>query len=122
MSEYVGLPSAFLYAGCSSIVSSLWNVDDKATAFLLIKFYGNLLTQLTEKSELNVAIALNQAQLWLRDVTVAELQKWASELKLEKQLVQQIQENLKCLITWYDSDEQLFQKPFYWAAFCAVGK
>ena len=122
MSEYVGLPSAFLYAGCSSIVSSLWSVDEKATAFLLIKFYENLLGQLAEKSELNVAIALNQAQLWLRDVTVAELQKWASELKLEKQLVQQIQENLKCLITWYDSDEQLFQKPFYWAAFCAVGK
>ncbi|MCL2925732.1 MAG: CHAT domain-containing protein [Trichodesmium sp. MAG_R04] len=122
ISEYVGLSSAFLYAGCSNIVSSLWNVDEKATAFLMIKFYENLLRQLTEKGELNVAIAINQAQLWLRDVTVAELQKWASELKLEKPLVQKIQEDLKYLITWHDSDEQLYQKPFYWAAFCAVGK
>ncbi|NEP86407.1 MAG: CHAT domain-containing protein [Okeania sp. SIO2C2] len=114
--EYIGLPSGFLYAGASNVVSSLWAVDEVSTAFLLIKFYQNL------KSGLTVAIALNQAQLWLRDVTVAELQNWASELKLEKQFVQQIERDLKDLIKWFDSDEQPYQEQFYWAAFCAVGK
>ena len=118
LSEYVGLPSAFLYAGCSSIVGSLWSVDDQATAFLLIKFYENLLRQLTEKNELNVATALNQAQLWLRDSTTAELQKWVSELKLEGELVEQIQDELE---DFYPG-EQPYQKSYYWAGFCAVGK
>jgi len=110
--EYIGLPSSFLYAGASNVVSSLWAVDEISTAFLLIKFYQNL------KSGLTVALALNQAQLWLRDVTVAELQKWASELKLETELVEQIDDELED----FNPDEQLFQKPYYWAAFCAVGK
>jgi hypothetical protein len=36
--EYIGLPSGFLKAGSSSIVSSLWSVDDFATALLMIRF------------------------------------------------------------------------------------
>jgi CHAT domain-containing protein len=36
--EYIGLPSGFLYAGSSSVVSSLWKVDDVSTAFLFIKW------------------------------------------------------------------------------------
>ena len=110
--EYISLPSGFLYAGSPSIVSSLWRVDDIASAFLMIKFYQNL------KSGLSVAIALNQAQLWLRDATTEQLQQWASNLKLEKELNQQIEQTLD----WFDSDEKPFQKPYYWAAFCAVGQ
>ncbi|MGD1699875.1 CHAT domain-containing protein [Dapis sp. BLCC M229] len=110
--EYVGLPSGFLYAGAANVVSSLWSVDQVSTAFLLINFYQNL------KSGLSVAIALNQAQLWLRDVTTAELKKWVSELKLEEEVAQQIQ----AYLYWLPSDKQLYQDPYYWAAFCAVGK
>ncbi|MEB3343263.1 CHAT domain-containing protein [Okeania sp.] len=110
--EYIGLPSAFLYAGASNVVSSLWSVNQVSAAFLLIKFYQNL------KSGLTVAMALKQAQLWLRDVTVAELQKWTSKLKLEEELAQRIQGYLYFL----PSDRQLYQDPYHWAAFCTVGK
>jgi CHAT domain-containing protein len=110
--EYIGLASGFLVAGSPSVVSSLWRVDDLSTAFLMIKFYQNL------KSGSTVAIALNQAQTWLRDATTSELQAWASHLKLEEKLNQQIEQTLD----WFDADEQPFQEPYHWAAFCAVGQ
>ncbi|NEO55804.1 MAG: CHAT domain-containing protein [Okeania sp. SIO3B5] len=107
--EYIGLPSGFLYAGAANVVSSLWTAEDVSTAVLMIRFYQNL------QSGSTVTIALNQAQLWLRDATTAELQEWASELKLEG-----VQSYLK--EEKFEPNEQPYQEPYYWAAFCAIGK
>jgi CHAT domain-containing protein len=74
--EYIGLPSGFLYAGSSNVISSLWAVSDLSTTFLMIKFYENV------KSTDSVAIALNQAQQWLRHITKAELLDWIAQLNL----------------------------------------
>ena len=41
--DLVGLTRGFLYAGSSSIVASLWKVDDRATAELMTRFYMELL-------------------------------------------------------------------------------
>ena len=40
--ELVGLSRAFIYAGTSTICSSLWDVSDVATSELMKKFYENL--------------------------------------------------------------------------------
>ncbi len=40
--DVIGLNRGFLYAGASSIVSSLWEVDDEATSVLMMAFYQNL--------------------------------------------------------------------------------
>ena len=40
--DVIGLTRGFLYAGAKSIVASLWPVSDKATAFLMERFYANL--------------------------------------------------------------------------------
>lgn len=53
--DVVGLTRGFLYAGASSIVASLWKVDDKATSYLMTRFYDNL--EQADKRE-----ALRQAQ------------------------------------------------------------
>jgi CHAT domain-containing protein len=37
-----GLPHALHLAGCPNVVSSLWNVSDKATAALMARFYHEL--------------------------------------------------------------------------------
>jgi len=37
-----GLPRAFHLAGCPNVISSLWNVNDKATAALMARFYHEL--------------------------------------------------------------------------------
>ena len=39
----IGLTRGFMYAGASSVLASLWKVDDEATAELMKRFYGNLL-------------------------------------------------------------------------------
>jgi CHAT domain-containing protein len=38
----MGLTRAFFYAGAQSLLVSLWNVNDAATASLMKRFYGNL--------------------------------------------------------------------------------
>ena len=40
--DVIGLTRGFLYAGASSIVSSLWVVDDEATERLMVKFYQSI--------------------------------------------------------------------------------
>lgn len=54
----VGLARAFMYAGASRVVASLWEVSDLATAELMRKFYRGVL-----KEGLTAAAALRAAQL-----------------------------------------------------------
>jgi CHAT domain-containing protein/Tfp pilus assembly protein PilF len=54
----IGLTRGFMYAGASSVVASLWKVDDDATAVLMGYFYGYML-----KDGLSPAAALRKAQL-----------------------------------------------------------
>ncbi|MEG4442056.1 CHAT domain-containing protein [Microcoleus sp. AT9_B5] len=115
--EYIGLPSGFLYAGSPSVVSSLWTVDDLSTAFLTIQFYKNL--QDSEQYP-SVAIALNQAQIWLRNLTKKELQEWISENKIS--LDATLNMSLRRRLHNISDNEQPFKSPFHWAAFCAIGQ
>ena len=52
------MPRAFHLAGCPNVISSLWNVNDKATAALMARFYHEL--WVNGKTPLE---ALRQAQL-----------------------------------------------------------
>ncbi|MEL6928205.1 MAG: CHAT domain-containing tetratricopeptide repeat protein, partial [Cyanobacteria bacterium J06600_6] len=105
--EYIGLPSGFLFAGSPSVVSSLWKVDDLSTSLLMIKFYQNL------REIDSVPLALNQAQLWLRDLTRAEFMKWSRGILSGKLRASIAARFLK--------EEYPFASPYYWGAFCAVG-
>ena len=64
--DYASLPLGFLYAGAKCVVSTLWQVDDLATALLIAKYY-----ELWHDEAGNVtcspAAALRGAQRWLRD-------------------------------------------------------
>ena len=109
--DCIGLATGFLYAGSQGVLSSLWSVDDFATAYLMIKFYENLATA-------DMAVALNTAQIWLRDANQSKLLEWIGELKLDSDSTQDI----KGFLESYDSDEKPFESPVFWAAFCAIGK
>jgi len=54
--DIVGLNRAFIYAGASSVVASLWTVDDEATSLLMEAFYFHL------KHGMSKAAALQAAQ------------------------------------------------------------
>ncbi|MEH2093483.1 CHAT domain-containing protein [Nostoc sp.] len=112
--EYISLPSGFLYAGTPSVVSSLWTVNDLSTALLMVKFYQNL------GAGVSVAVSLNQAQLWLRDVTKIHLEEWIAEHQLRLDLTLKMQ--LRRRFQNMPDDARSFQSPFYWAAFCAIGR
>ncbi|AFZ25074.1 hypothetical protein Cylst_2881 [Cylindrospermum stagnale PCC 7417] len=116
--EYIGLPSGFLYAGSPSIVSTLWRVNDLSTAFLMIKFYQHLQAAFTKGEDVSVAVALNQAQIWLRDVTRKELEEWINELSLDSTW----QAKILRLLSNTATGDQPFQSPDHWAAFTAIGK
>ncbi|MCL2923519.1 MAG: CHAT domain-containing protein [Trichodesmium sp. MAG_R04] len=117
--EYIGLPSSFLYAGASNVVSSLWPVNDLSTTFLMIKLYENLNQQLKEKNEMNVAIALGNAQLWLKKVDKTELEKWLANIPLiDPNHEAELEDWLRDL----KPNIKPFESPYYWAAFCAIGQ
>jgi CHAT domain-containing protein len=108
--EYIGLPSGFLYAGSMNVVSSLWAVDDFATAILMIKFYQEL------PDADSVAVALNAAQNWMRGVSMEDFRVWVELLNLDKKSRESVE-----LWLISSSEEQPFRDPKYWAAFCATG-
>ncbi|NET86775.1 MAG: CHAT domain-containing protein [Kamptonema sp. SIO1D9] len=124
--EYIGLPSGFLYAGSPSVVCSLWIVDQVSTAFLLIKFYQNL-KKYPRLGEGTVAIALKDAQMWLRNLTSKEGEKFLEKIQPYINIIYQGQpEILKDLFVdgakkRINSQSHPFNSPFYWAAFTAVG-
>jgi CHAT domain-containing protein len=62
----IGLTQGFMYAGARSVIASLWQVPDRATAELMTHFYSYLL-----EHDLNPAQALRRAQL-----DVAAARRW----------------------------------------------
>ena len=57
----VGLTRGFMYAGARRVVVSLWNVNDKATADLMQRFYSGILR---EKLTPSAALRKAQAEMW----------------------------------------------------------
>jgi len=57
----LGLTRGFMYAGASSVMASLWKVDDEATAELMRQFYDSLL-----RKKMTPAAALMNAQNEIR--------------------------------------------------------
>ncbi|MGA9378753.1 MAG: CHAT domain-containing protein [Phormidium sp.] len=115
--EYIGLPSGFMLAGSHNIIGSLWEVIDLPTSLLMTKFHEEL------QQSNNIALALNKSQKWLRDVTIKELQDWLPTSKLDDVWQEELAATLK---EWENNplgaNYQPLNSPFYWSAFCAIGK
>lgn len=57
----VGLTRGFMYAGAARVVVSLWNVNDRATADLMTKFYEKMLKQGQPPA---AALRAAQVEMW----------------------------------------------------------
>jgi CHAT domain-containing protein len=124
--EYIGLPSGFLYAGSVGVVNSLWTVNELSISFLMIKFFQNFHAALTanqdasvaSNQDASVASALKEAQLWLRNATKEDLQKWTDKLSLDDTWKSEISGYFNTI----EAGDKPFNSPYHWAAFTAVGK
>ncbi|MBE7383714.1 MAG: CHAT domain-containing protein [Leptolyngbya sp. SIO1E4] len=107
--EYIGLPSGFILAGASNVVSTLWTVNDLSTALFMIHFY-----QLVQPGQA-IPLALRRTQRWLRESTVETFKIWSANIS--EPLKQAVDQHFEC----YDPGETPFVSPYYWAAFCVIG-
>ncbi len=70
--EIVGLARSFIFAGTPSILTSLWKVDDLATAVMIKRFYRYL------KAGFSKALALRKAQLLVKEKVNSHPAAWAA--------------------------------------------
>ncbi|MDY7006458.1 MAG: CHAT domain-containing protein [Cyanobacteriota bacterium] len=108
--DYVGLASAFFYAGSQTVIASLWETYDFPTALLMIRLYQEL------PKFGSVVEALREAQYWLRNISRQEVLVWLSELNLSENQMKDCGKELRLY-----NKENPFVAPKYWAAFTVNG-
>ncbi len=94
--EYIGLTSGLLHAGAATVISSLWNVNDKSTSLLMKKLYEGI------KNGKGKAESLRDAQLWLKNPN-----KKKEHVDMMKEIGGKVPSDLS--------------SPYYWAGFICSG-
>ncbi|MEL7068329.1 MAG: CHAT domain-containing protein [Cyanobacteria bacterium J06581_3] len=123
-SDYVGLVSAFLTAGAANIISTLWIVESESNAWLMTTFYQHY------AAGDSPALALKEAQTWLRTLTYPELATWLQQQQSRlseaehsgpydalSDRIGDIQSDPSKI----NSDQPPYADPYYWAAFTVTG-
>lgn len=135
--ELYGLIRAFMYAGASAVIATLWRVDERSTLIFAEKFYEQL------QVSLSYASAMKEAQLYLKNLTRKEaIDVLTGHLASSHQLSDQValtstaEKYLKGMEriaeqTTYElipdehaggnDDELVFTDPKYWAPFVLIG-
>lgn len=112
--EFVGLPAGFLQSGAACVVTSLWQVNDMATALLMTRLYELLAPTGDTPGELP-APALRHSRTWLRRLTWDGLARYtAAHPHLET-----LTRRLAPPATGREGCP--FASPVHWAAFTAWG-
>lgn len=109
-----GLRRAFTVAGAKTLIMSLWSVNGWATTLLMERFFDNC------EAGLGRADALQEAQNYLRNITVQEL----NQLELGQDILKHEFNNGKELdpaILEVLTQEKPFSHPFYWGAWICQG-
>ncbi|MFB2897816.1 CHAT domain-containing protein [Aerosakkonemataceae cyanobacterium BLCC-F50] len=117
----LSIASGFLCAGARNVVSTLWAVDDLATALFCILYYQ-------EKQDKSRSEAIRQAQFKLRKLTGDELSA-NYKRQLEDYFEQQqwgdnkaeILKNVRVRLDLLCRETLPFVSPYYWSAFISQG-
>lgn len=111
-SDYIGLPTGFLWAGAMGTLASLWAVNDLSTALMMVKFYELL------KPGVSIGQALHDTQRWFKSAFTSDLQAWVQnsdsfDVSQKKGIITEL--------GGYDPGEQPYGDVYHWGAFCAIG-
>ncbi|MBW4575784.1 MAG: tetratricopeptide repeat protein [Aphanothece sp. CMT-3BRIN-NPC111] len=126
--DILTLATGFLCAGARSVCSTLWAVDDLATALFSILYYQN------RKQGRDRPTALQQAQMQLRSLTGKQLKK-EYKRQLDAHLDEQFNRaeaagdnatagriyNTQTRLKDLCRESYPFESPLYWAAFISQG-
>ena len=118
--ESIGFPAALLLAGVRSVVTTLWPVDDAATALLCVHMYERIFADGED-----CVTALELARDWLRNATADKLQIAAKQLRAalqdsdddEDAALSRLWRNL----AFREPESVPYATPEYWAGFVHVG-
>jgi CHAT domain-containing protein len=117
----LSIAAGFLCAGARNVVSTLWAVDDLATALFCILYYQ-------EKQDKSRSEAIRQAQFKLRNLTGDELHD-KYKPQLEAYFEQQnwgenqaeIMYNVRLRLDFLSRQTLPFVSPHYWSGFVSQG-
>ncbi len=118
--EVIGLPIAFLAAGCGAVVSTLWLVEDLSTALVMLRFYWHW-----RHENLRPPLALARAMHWLRSTSDQVKCRFAdSELVAAEVLSPadgtELADNIRDRSDWLTGNS--FSEPYFWAGFYFTGR
>ncbi len=109
-----GLRRAFAIAGTKTLIMSLWKVPDRATALLMERFFDNY------QNGMDCVKALQNAQNYIRNITVQELREYALGIEILKELLGVQELSVQSQIDCHEDDKPL-EHPFYWGAWICQG-
>ncbi len=117
---YLGFAQALFAAGARGVVLSLWPVHDRSTAFLMTRFYQNLLGKRPGlEKPMPKAEALREAKHWLRTLTLAErdrLDAQAAKLPGGERVIRP-----RTKPPASANDALPYADPYFWAGFILIG-
>jgi CHAT domain-containing protein len=118
--EQLGLPSAILAAGGSTVIGSLWLVEDLATALLVRQLFIEMTGGRSRSVNVSAGLALWRAQRWLRDLTRCGFDELLATLEHRgNPLPPDVIEGTSRLLD--TRGPQPFSRPVFWASFQCYG-
>ena len=122
--ESFGLPAGWLQAGVPAVIGTLWPVDDASTALLMTRTYELMLEGGAEPIQ-----ALRQAQIWLRDLTNADLEVYLEHheaiAQARREAAQRMPFSLLAelfeVVVTHDPTARPYADPYFWASFTYNG-
>ncbi|BAZ42216.1 TPR repeat-containing protein [Calothrix sp. NIES-4101] len=118
-SEYVGIVTALMQQGVKHILSREWMVEPAVNGLVMVEFYRRL------QQGKSATDALNEAIIWLKELTVGDLKKWYDNLLRKSPLggvrIQALVATQLYRTNNLATDEKLYSHPYYWAGFKISG-